>query len=160
MSMVQRANCKLPVDNCILSVYSRHIAVNFRFNGGSEYVEHSGRRSDDLPSTYLDATGAIHRPDFFVGRHSTQSGGTIMSQAQTFAERLSALRAEQKMGVRELGRAVGLCFRGLCVGRSVSPISDTAVGRRTSAPRGIAGFAAPFSFRAAGLPAFQRNAGL
>ena len=31
-----------------------------------------------------------------------------MSQAKTFAEKLSALRAEQKMGVRELGRAVGV----------------------------------------------------
>ena len=31
-----------------------------------------------------------------------------MSQTQTFAEKLSALRAEQKMGVRELGRAVGV----------------------------------------------------
>ena len=31
-----------------------------------------------------------------------------MSQAQTFAERLSALRAQQKMGIRELGRAVGV----------------------------------------------------
>ena len=31
-----------------------------------------------------------------------------MSQTQTFAERLSALRAQQKMGVRELGRAVGV----------------------------------------------------
>ena len=31
-----------------------------------------------------------------------------MSEAQTFAEKLSALRAGQKMGVRELGRAVGV----------------------------------------------------
>ena len=31
-----------------------------------------------------------------------------MSQTQTFAEKLSALRAERKMGVRELGRAVGV----------------------------------------------------
>ena len=31
-----------------------------------------------------------------------------MSQIQTFAEKLSALRAEQDMGVRELGRAVGV----------------------------------------------------
>jgi len=31
-----------------------------------------------------------------------------MSHAKTFAEKLSALRAEQKMGVRELGRAVGV----------------------------------------------------
>ncbi len=31
-----------------------------------------------------------------------------MSRPTTFAERLSVLRAEQKMGVRELGRAVGV----------------------------------------------------
>ena len=31
-----------------------------------------------------------------------------MSRPTTFAERLSALRAEQNMGVRELGRAVGV----------------------------------------------------
>ena len=31
-----------------------------------------------------------------------------MSANTTFAEKLSALRAEQKMGVRELGRAVGV----------------------------------------------------
>ena len=31
-----------------------------------------------------------------------------MSSNTTFAEKLSALRAEQKMGVRELGRAVGV----------------------------------------------------
>ena len=68
----------------------------------------TGRRSNHLPRTHLDATDAIHRPHLLVGRHGTQSGGTIMSQAKTFAEKLSALRAEQKMGVRELGRAVGV----------------------------------------------------
>ena len=31
-----------------------------------------------------------------------------MSRPTTFAERLSTLRAEQNMGVRELGRAVGV----------------------------------------------------
>ena len=31
-----------------------------------------------------------------------------MSRPKTFAERLSTLRAEQNMGVRELGRAVGV----------------------------------------------------
>ena len=31
-----------------------------------------------------------------------------MSESATFAERLSALRAERKMGIRELGRAVGV----------------------------------------------------
>ena len=31
-----------------------------------------------------------------------------MTQANTFAEKLSALRALQKMGIRELGRAVGV----------------------------------------------------
>ena len=31
-----------------------------------------------------------------------------MNRPTTFAERLSALRAEQKMGIRELGRAVGV----------------------------------------------------
>ena len=31
-----------------------------------------------------------------------------MNRPTTFAERLGALRAEQKMGVRELGRAVGV----------------------------------------------------